>query len=147
MLLVDLFRANVHVDFKRWEESWLASSSSEGAVSKNPLMSTGILHLHFATLVILSLPLRSASERPTQDFDALRRDCYGAAIGFLSAFVDRAERGLLPCITNALAVSAVYCSIFALKLAVLSSEIAPFINRERVARLAKGESLLEKVYR
>lgn len=105
MLLVDLFRANVHIDFKRWEESWL-TGPNETANPKSPLQCTGILHLHFATLVILSLPLRSTSERPTQDFDALRRDCYGAAIGFLSAFVDRSERGLLPCVTNAIAVSA-----------------------------------------
>lgn len=105
MLLVDLYRANVHVDFKRWEESWLAGST-DSVNPKSPLQCTGILHLHFATLVILSLPLRSTSERPTEDFDALRRDCYGAALGFLSAFVDRSERGLLPCITNAIAVSA-----------------------------------------
>ncbi|CAO1617170.1 unnamed protein product [Sympodiomycopsis kandeliae] len=137
MFLVDLYRANVHVDFKRWEESWL-TGSADVVNPKLPLQCTGILHLHFASLVILSLPLRSTSERPTQDFDSLRRDCYGAALGFLSAFVDRSERGLLPCITNAIAVSAVYCAIFALKLCVLSSDVAPFINRVRVANLARN---------
>lgn len=136
MLIVDLFRANAHIDFKRWEESWLASSAP--GTERSPLQSTGILHLHFAMLVTLSLPLRSASERPTEDFSALRRDCYGAALGFLSAFVDRCERGLLPCINNAIAVSAVYCSIFALKLCGLSAEIAPFIDTMRVLKLAKN---------
>lgn len=105
MLLVDLYRANVHVDFKRWEESWL-TGSTDMVNPKSPLQCTGILHLQFASLVILSLPLRSTSDRPTEDFDALRRDCYSAALGFISAYVDRSERGLLPCITNAIAVSA-----------------------------------------
>lgn len=140
MLLVDLYRANVSIDFKRWEENWL-TGAPQGVDLATPLQTTGVLHLHFATLVILSLPLRSTSDMPTKDLNLLRRDCYGSAVAFLSAFLDRSERGLLPCLPNAMAVSAVYCAIFALKLCGLSPEVAPFINPGRLLKLAKDLAL------
>lgn len=136
MLLVDLFRANANIDFKRWEESWLAVSEHWGSPA-SVLQSTGVLHLHFARLVILSLPLRSTSDMPTKDLDSLRRDCYSAAIGFLSFFIDRSERGLLPRLPNTMTISAVYCAIFALKLCGLSPDVAPYIETARIVKLAR----------
>ncbi|CAO1613595.1 unnamed protein product [Parajaminaea phylloscopi] len=142
MLLIDLFRANASIDFKRWEESWLAGYEQLDRPT-SALQSTGVLHLHFANLVTLSLPLRSTSDMPSKDLDSLRRDCYSAAIGFLSAFIDRSRRNLLPCLPNTMTVSAVYCAIFALKLCSLSPDVTPYIDARRVVRLA--HSLAEEL--
>lgn len=141
--------------------TWMYVFFSFSPTVPSPLKFTGALYLHYSTLTTLSLPLRSgldasssSSNLSNLEMEPLYREAYGAALAYLTTFVDRFSNNRygklwLNKISNSMVVSTVYCAVFAIRLSTISnswekSNGKSGISKERIEGLCrKVAGLLE----